>query len=113
MRTPVPLCLTCWLCVRSQVRTNWLRCQVAFSQILRIGTRNPAFGALPTNAKAQKCGPDGLTCDDLRTEPQLIAHLRQQVQGPQRGRLVEGARFAVQDGDQLFDLLGRKGILSM
>lgn len=33
IRTPWPVCLTCWLCERIQVRTILLRCQEALSQI--------------------------------------------------------------------------------
>jgi len=59
---------------------------MVFIPILCLGieARCPVCGALPTNAQAQARGTNGLAYDDLRTEPLLIAHLRQQVQGPQR-----------------------------
>src|SRR5512142_2146286 len=84
-----------------------------FSRILRIGTRDPTLGPLPANAEAQKRSTDGLSGDQLSTESLLIAHLSQQVQRPQRGRFAEGARLTVQNGDQLFDLLGAKGTLDV
>lgn len=67
-----------------------------FSQIIRIGAANPVLGPLPAFAQPLEGLADGLQAYLSGDQPLLKAHLSGQLQGPEAGRLVEGAGALVQ-----------------